>query len=132
MPETCDTVRSTVDATHMRWALGGKDLWQPPRPFGCCGWEVRSTPNGSSVIVSRDHESDPEHDWIHASIAHRDRVPTYEELTKLRVAAFGTGWAYQVFAPPSAHVNIHANALHLWGRADGERVLPDFGRYGTI
>jgi hypothetical protein len=37
-----------------------------------------------------------------------------------------------VFAPPSEHVNIHDHALHLWGRLDGARVLPDFGRFGTI
>ena len=45
---------------------------------------------------------------------------------------FPEGWAYQVFAPPWAHINIHPNALHLWGRLDGANVLPDFGSWGTI
>lgn len=131
-PKTCETVRSSVDAQHMRWALSGKDHWWPPQAFGCCGWQMLSRPRGSSVIITRDHDSDPDHLWVHASIAHLDRMPTYEELTKLHVAAFGSGWAYQVFAPPAEHININAHALHLFGRADGERVLPDFGRFGTI
>ena len=42
------------------------------------------------------------------------------------------GYAYQVFAPPESHVNIHGNALHLWGRADGKPILPEFGDMGTI
>jgi hypothetical protein len=45
---------------------------------------------------------------------------------------FGHGWSYQVFAPPSQHVNIHEHALHLWGRVDGTNVLPSFGVLGTI
>jgi len=130
--ETCELTRSPADAKHMRWAMGGTKAWQPPRPWGCCGWAMQSSPVGSSVIVTRDHDTDPEHVWVHASVAHRDRTPGYEELAALRVAAFGTGWAYQVFAPPSEHVNIHEHALHLFGRLDGARVLPDFGRFGTI
>jgi len=42
------------------------------------------------------------------------------------------GYAYQVFAPPSQHVNIHPYALHLWGKVDGSPTLPEFGKYGTI
>jgi hypothetical protein len=130
--EECNLVRSPTDGRHARWAMGGDKLWQPAHPWGCCGWQMVSRPPGSSVIITRDHETDPDHVWVHASLAHRDRVPSYEELTKLKLAAFGSGWAYQVFAPPSEHVNIHDHALHLWGRLDGARVLPDFGRFGTI
>lgn len=35
-------------------------------------------------------------------------------------------WDYQVFAPPSDHVNIHNYALHLFGRLNGKPALPDF------
>ncbi|KAB7753698.1 hypothetical protein MMUC44124_24195 [Mycolicibacterium mucogenicum DSM 44124] len=78
----------------------------------------------SSVIVSAAPFDDV---WfIHASMSHIDRLPSYDELKALHQAAFGDGWAYQVFAPPADHVNIHAYALHLWGRADGASCLPDF------
>lgn len=70
-------------------------------------------------------------EWIHASIA-GPTMPSYDDLTRLHRAVFGDGYAYQVFAPASDHVNIHEHAVHLWGRADGARVTPDFGRLGSI
>ena len=53
-------------------------------------------------------------------------------LADLHAAVFGAGYAYQVFAPPSEHVNIHEFALHLWGRLDGRSALPEFGAGGSI
>lgn len=70
------------------------------------------------------------HDWVHASIAHPAQTPDYHDLKLLHRAVFGTGWAYQVFAPPAQHVNIAEHALHLFGRLDGRPVLPDF-TYGS-
>jgi len=64
--------------------------------------------------------------WIHASLSRPDRMPDYEDLKHLHQAVFGDGWAYQVFAPPAEHVNGHETCLHLFGRADGLPVLPDF------
>jgi hypothetical protein len=85
----------------------------------------------TSLIVTRaDHGQGFE--VIHASMAHPDRDPTYEELAWLHDVVFGNGWAYQCFAPPTLHVNIHTHALHLWGRTDGEPMLPNFGEFGTI
>ena len=90
---------------------------------------------GTSVIVSCALHYTPgagETDWIHASISHNDRMPSYEDLVLLHKAVFGDKWAFQVFAPVAHHVNIHANALHLWGRADGVNQLPNFGEFGSI
>lgn len=84
------------------------------------------------IIVTGDHQSDANANWIHASISYTDHIPDYEDLKLLHAAVFNGGWAYQVFAPPSEHINIHANVLHLFGRVDGARVLPDFGRFGSI
>lgn len=99
---------------------------------------ARATPDGdrgdTRVIASCGPMSDdPDDDtlWIHASISHPDRLPTYPELQALGHAAF-TGWSYQVFAPPSDHVDIHPWALHLWGRLDGTAAMPNFGDLGTI
>lgn len=109
----------------------GKKEWQVPREYGPNGWALTRLTDGTSVIVTvGDHDGAA---WVHASIAHQDHMPTYEELVMLYDAVFrGKGWAYQVFAPPARHVNIHPYALHIWGRLDGTNVLPDFGRDGTI
>lgn len=108
----------------------GKKVWATPRPFGPNGWQTIRQSDGASIIVSVapfDGEQ-----WIHASIAHQDHTPSYEDLVTLHRAVFGDRWAYQVFAPPASHVNIHPHALHLWGRLDGTNQLPDFGKNGTI
>jgi hypothetical protein len=85
-----------------------------------------------SVIVSTALQDDG-HEWTHASWAYDERLPTYEELALLRTAVWGsTGWAFQVFAPPASHVNLHAYALHLWGRVDGANPFPNFGASGSV
>ena len=108
----------------------GKKAWSTPRTFGPNGWRILRPEDGASIIVSvAPFDGDM---WIHASIAHQDHTPSYEDLTLLHRAVFGDRWAYQVFAPPTSHVNIHPYALHLFGRLDGTNMLPEFGRYGTI
>jgi hypothetical protein len=85
---------------------------------------------GSIIVTQAEHDGV---EWIHASIAFPEMMPTYEDLTTLHRAVFGRRrWSYQIFPAESAHVNIHNYALHLWGRADGENVLPNFGEEGTI
>lgn len=121
---------NSVNGMRLRAVFGRAD-WHPPRPFGPDGWAMLRRDRTSSVIVSCDLQGGDE--WVHASIAHDDRMPTYEDLTQLHRAVFGDGWAYQVFAPPTEHVNIHEYALHLFGRLDGKPALPDFtDGMGTI
>lgn len=122
-----------VNGLTLRKRLGRRD-WNIPQSWGCCGWSVTARNEPGSIIVSADHQT--QHDdgvnWIHASISRGDHTPTYDDLKLLHHAVFGDGWAYQVFAPPAEHINIHEHVLHLFGRADGQRALPDFGRHGTI
>jgi hypothetical protein len=114
---------TSFDALDIRRVLGRK-LWAPPAPFGPDGWRLhRYDESGSVIVTCSEHERD---DWIHASIAWAERMPTYEDLKLLHAAVFGDRWAYQVFAPPTDHVNIHQFALHLFGRVDGKPALPDF------
>jgi hypothetical protein len=112
-----------------------------PRPFGEDGWtfdNITFTPtkmHGRIIVTCSEFTSigEPAGEWwVHASISWRERMPTYYELTDLHKAVWPNGYAYQVFAPPSDHVNIHPNALHLWGRLDGKPLLPEFGKFGTI
>lgn len=114
---------TTLDALAIRRRLGAAD-WSPPGRLGPDGWYFQNRHHDGSIIVSVAPHGDVE--WVHASIAWRQHMPTYDDLKLLHAAVFPTGWAYQVFTPPSEHVNIHEYALHLWGRLDGERGLPDF------
>jgi hypothetical protein len=115
----------TLDPLGIRQRLGRK-MWSPAHPMGPDGWAYRHTNGVSSVIVTSAPHGEPVTDWVHASVAHADRMPEYDDLKMLHRAVFGDGWAYQVFAPPSEHINIHQFALHLFGRLDGRPVLPDF------
>lgn len=81
----------------------------------------------TSIIVSDAPLRGPDRvltSWTHVSMTRRDSVPSYDDLCALHAAVWPDGWAYQMFAPPSHHVNIHPYALHLWGRSDGRPVLP--------
>lgn len=112
-----------INALQIRRLLGQSN-WSTPAPFGPDGWTFKRLDGTGSVIVTvADHDGE---EWIHASIARPREMPTYADLKVLHAAVFGSGWAYQVFAPPSDHVNIHQFALHLFGRLDGRPVLPDF------
>lgn len=120
---------TTVDGLRLRRVLG-RATWRVPERFGPDGWSMDSLDQDSRVIVSvADFDGS---EWIHASISHPDRMPTYDDLVLLHEAAFRDGWAYQVFAPAEHHVNIHAHVLHLWGRVDGKAAMPNFGAMGTI
>jgi hypothetical protein len=121
------------DVLEIRRRLG-RDRWGPPRFDIGPVMFMRSDGRRSIGVSSAPFEDGLV--WLHASIAAHpgeDEMPTYEDLTELRHAVWGDdGWAFQVFAPPAHHINIRANALHLWGRLDGERTHPDFGWAGTI
>jgi hypothetical protein len=114
---------TTLDGLAIRRRLG-VGQWDVPERFGPDGWRFWNRHGTGSVIVTVFDEDDVE--WIHASIAWRDSMPSYGDLKMLHQAVFQDGWAYQVFTPPSDHVNIHEHALHLWGRVDGKPALPDF------
>lgn len=91
--------------------------------------------SGRVLVTQSDHpETGDSTEWLHASISYNTVVPAYEDLYVLHRAVFGRKrYSYQLFVPESSHVNIHARALHLWGRADGKPAMPDFGAIkGTI
>lgn len=113
----------------------GRQNFGPPRDFGPSGFVYDGLREPLRILVSQGpapEGGDPE-DWLHASISHRDRMPSYDELQMMHRAVWGeTGWAYQVFAPLANHINIHERVLHLWGRVDGRAELPNFGVLGSI
>lgn len=103
-----------------------------PEDFGISGLYVELIPNIGRIIVTTCPEEDKV-EWIHASISFNSRLPTYSDIVMLKEGVFGDDReCYQIFPEKKDHINIHHNALHLWGRVDGKRVLPNFARYGTI
>ena len=95
------------------------------------GAAYRSTRNEGTAICSMDVESDGKR-WVHLSLAHPNRLPTYQELCDARDAFLGNeARCIQVFAPKSEHVNIHKYCLHLWHCLDDDG-LPDFRRFGAL
>jgi len=122
------------DPADLRHRLGGK-TWGPPLPHGT-GWKFQRYDDTLIVIVTAACWPDlPDAPAIHASISRHspDAIPTYDDLQLLHRAVWPDGNAMQAFVPDGDHVNIRSNVLHLWGRADGQRLWPvDFGRYGTI
>jgi hypothetical protein len=117
---------TTIDALAIQRTLNQLDMgWLRPCPFGEDGWMWRHRTGRRSMIVTCAPMDDGV-EWVHASLTGTKHVPPYSELVILHKAVFGDGWAYQVFAPPAEHVNIHHTALHLFGRLDGKPALPDF------
>ena len=114
----------------------GRDRWGAPHhPPGLAVWRlITRLGHGrpQSVIVSAGIYTDGS-TWLHASIAgFGTDLPDWDDLTRLHAAVWPDGHAYQCFVPRDEHVNLHPSALHLWGRADGRPLLPDFGAWGTI
>lgn len=84
-------------------------------------------PKGLKVLVSVMNESD-NNDWLHVSLSHKDRLPTYEEMKQVKALFVGRDrQAIQVFPPESNHVNVHPYCLHLWCCLSAN-PLPDFTR----
>ncbi len=119
---------STLNPLKIRRRLG-IERFSPPTEFGPDGWRYLDLCEEGSVIVSVAPFNGVE--WIHASISAAHSMPTYDDLKLLHAAVY-SGYAFEVFAPPAQHVNIHPNARHLWGRLDGASPLPEFGKHGTI
>ena len=86
-------------------------------------WKHRAT--GMSVLASLNVEEDNKQ-WLHLSVAHPSRMPTYKNLAYLK-----RHWAgddrkcIMVFPEASMHVNFHPYCLHLFSCMEGD-PLPDF------
>lgn len=112
---------------HPGLPLTGKKL--PP------GWVEFESPyyhgfwenNGKSlrVMASFARYSDGKF-WLHLSMSHRRRMPTYDELTYLKRHWIGDDRkAVMVLPEKKEHVNIHPRCLHLFCCLDDD-PLPDF------
>ena len=92
------------------------------------------------VIVGLEKKSDGRL-WMHASVSRKNRkMPTYEDLLKLKQITFGPErTAVQIFPPEERHIDIGTKlprpveVLHLWGPyyvRENEGWLPDMADGG--
>lgn len=79
------------------------------------------------VIVScAKRPDDGNKRWLHVTVSHPHRMPTYKELTEVKRLFIGKDRkAIMVFPEQENHVNIHETCLHLWCCLD-EWGIPEF------
>ena len=94
--------------------------YQAPIPFMRC---FEHKVDGLTVMRSKSQTKDGR-DWIHISMSRRSRMPSYEDMAKVKRDFLGEDVeAYQVFAKTEDHVNIHSFCLHLWAPMDQKRCV---------
>ena len=81
---------------------------------------------GLTAILSGKTEDDGRR-WLHLSVSHPKRVPTYDEMCECKELFLRDLMALQLFVPKAQHVNVHEFCLHLWASLD-PLDLPDFRR----
>lgn len=66
--------------------------------------------DGLRIIATADF-----HGFDHVSVSRKSRVPNYTEMKRVKRICFGPDeWAMELHAPPSKHINVNDNVLHLW------------------
>jgi len=68
---------------------------------------------GLRVAMSVEHYNGQ--DWLHVSVSRRSKMPSYDDLKRVKHDFIGDDHAaYQAFPKASEHVNLHEFCLHLW------------------
>lgn len=79
--------------------------------------------NGLYVIASVGLYDDRE--WLHISFSRKSRIPSYEDIQRVRRDFIGEDKkCFMVFPKKEHYVNIHPYCLHLWYCEDA--AIPDF------
>ena len=78
---------------------------------------------GLQTLISKSITKDTRW-WWHVSVSRPDRMPTWQELAKVRKDFFGEEIEfYQVLPKRSEYVNVHQFCLHMWAPMDGKRCV---------
>jgi hypothetical protein len=90
-----------IDATVVRLKEGE----------GGGAWVVKSKLDGQLVRIIASTDDG----WDHVSVSLENRMPTWEEMDMIKRLFFKPNEiAVEYHVPPSDHINIHPNCLHLW------------------
>ncbi len=74
-------------------------------------------------VIETTEVLDDKRRYMHLSISHPDRYPTWEELLMVKERFVGDEEeAIQVLPRKSEYVNIHPNCFHLWFCYDGNII----------
>ncbi|HET8906728.1 MAG TPA: hypothetical protein VFN11_07165 [Ktedonobacterales bacterium] len=87
-------------------------------------------PDGIRALESIEtHSAD---DWLRVSVSFHDRLPSWQDMCKVKVTCCGQRReAYIVLPPTDRYVNDHPHVLHTRCMVDGP-VLPDFHGIGPF
>jgi hypothetical protein len=86
---------------------------------GARAWINRK--DGLYVLRSLSTTKDGEK-WVHISISTPDRVPNWEEISRVKACFLGLEVeAYQVLPKQDDYVNVCTHCLHIWAPLDGKR-----------
>jgi len=105
------------DVRESRWDVppdGFEEIRDATRPGGRIWFRKLGKHNFLSVLASVDGG------WLHVSIAHNARYPTWDEILSVRSWGFPEETeVVMVLARKSEYVNLHQNCFHLWESACG-------------
>lgn len=117
--------------------------WEAPRVLPASWREVERDRDGSAkyrnaaarlaCILTCNVELDGRA-WLHLSVSHAERIPTWGEMRVCKEQFLGDREAYSVMPPRARYVNLHNNVLHLFALLDEQQsALPDFtGGTGSL
>jgi len=97
--------------------------WQMGDPWGAAStWRNYKK---LLLVLGSVEEKDDGKKWLHISVSHRRRMPSYEEMCYVKKHWIGDEHkAIEVHAPVEEHFNFHEHCRHLWCCL-GEDPLPD-------
>ena len=79
----------------------------------------------NKIMGTEAGEYDDGKEWLHVSVSRKSKLPTYEELTRIKRDFIGDDKkAVFVLPEKEKHINLHNYCLHLFYSA--ENPLPDF------
>ena len=97
-----------VLAAYGSYGDGGNGVFSLPSPRG----------GGALLCVASNGDG-----WDHVSVSLPNRCPNWHEMEHVKRTFFADDeTAMQLHVPPTDHVNIHPNCLHLWRPNDGRDI----------
>jgi len=88
---------------------------------GCFAIEIKKREKKTKlhIIASRGDG------WDHVSVSVHNRTPTWEEMEHVKRLFFEEHeLAIEYHLPPSDHINLHPNCLHIWRPHNDTIPLP--------
>lgn len=98
----------------------------PPDSGNIAGrvWEHMLVP--IRVIRSLARMKDDYGTWIHVSVSRKDKIPSWQELTKVKDEFLGpSAEAIQVLPSKADYVNLHNFCLHIWSPHSDCKDIPN-------